>query len=243
MSVVGRTASFLVCVLAAGCGTQDVTIGYYGKYEFSRAERRIIQRIADKAASDARVHLPDLPKKLTLRVESGSDVVPEIGAGGTAIPPDWVRWTVDTTRPEGVTAIANTGLRAALFHEFHHLVRGTKGVPQKLMDHVIFEGMATAFERDFAGARPLWGSYPANVPEWVAELMALGPDAKHREWLFKHPDGRRWIGYKAGTYLVDEAMKQSGRSSADLVFIGTSDVMKLAQAGLPSLNSTLFPNR
>jgi len=240
---VGRTASFLLCVLAAGCGSPDLTIGYYGKYEFSRAERRTIQRIADKAASDARVHLPDLPKKLTLRVESGSDVVPETGAGGTAIPPDWVRWMVDATRPEGVTAIANTGLRAVLFHEFHHLVRGTKGVPENLMDHVIFEGMATAFERDFGGAQPLMGSYPANVPEWVAELMALGPEAEQREWLFKHPDGRRWIGFKAGTYLVDQAMKQSGRNSADLVLIGTTDVLQLAQAGPTSLNSGLLPNK
>lgn len=243
MSAVGRTASLLLCVLAMGCGTQDLTIDYYGKHEFSRAERTTIRRIADEAASDARVHLPDLPKKLTLRVESGSDVVPEIGAGGTAIPPDWVRWMVDATRPEGVTAIANTGLRAVLFHEFHHLVRGTKGVPENLMDHVIFEGMATAFERDFGGARPLMGSYPANVREWVAELVALGPEAKQREWLFKHPDGRRWIGYKAGTFLVDQAMKQSGRNSADLVLTGTSDVLQFAQAGQQSLSLDPLPNK
>lgn len=239
----GRTASFLLCVLAAGCGSPDLRIGYYGKYEFSRAERRTIQRIADKAASDARVHLPDLPRKLTLRVESGSDVVPETGAGGTAIPPDWVRWMVDATRSEGVTAIANTGLRAVLFHEFHHLVRGTKGVPESLMDHVIFEGMATAFERDFGGAQPLMGSYPTNVPEWVAELMALGPEAEQREWLFKHPDGRRWIGFKAGTYLVDQAMERSGKNSADLVLIGASDVLQLAQAGPTSLNPGPLPNK
>jgi hypothetical protein len=230
MLTIGRTASMLLCVLAAGCGTHAVRAEYYGKYEFSRAERATIQRIADKAAADVRRHLQALPERISLRVESGKEVIEEIGATAAAIPPDWVRWTVDPTRPEGVRALANTQLRAALFHEFHHLVRGTAVLPETLMDHVITEGMATAFERDFAGARPPWASYPANVSNWVDELLVVGPTAKNSGWLFKHPDGRRWVGFKAGTYLIDRAMKESARNSADLVLVSTRDILKLAKS-------------
>ncbi len=219
----------LICVAlaAVSCAPHEVAVEYAGReYIFSRAERSAIQRIADATASEVRGYLPGLPATLVLRVEPGSDVIPEIGAGATAVPPAWVRWTVDPTRPEGVLAITETHLRAALFHEFHHLVRGVR--MNTLMDEVITEGAATAFERDFAGADPLWGQYPDDVSAWVRELRALPLGARRDHWLFRHPDGRRWIGYKAGTYLIDQAMRRSGRNAADLVSVSTGDVLALA---------------
>ena len=77
--------------------------------------------------------------------------------------------------------------------------------------------MATAFERDFAGTSPLWGDYPVEVSSWVEELANQPPAANRTDWMFRHPDGRRWIGLRAGTYLVDQAMKRMNRSSAELV--------------------------
>lgn len=41
-------------------------------------------------------------------------------------------------------------------------------------------------------------------------------------------DGRRWVGYKVGTYLVDRAMKVSGKSSAELFSVSTEDVIAMA---------------
>jgi hypothetical protein len=96
------------------------------------------------------------------------------------------------------------------------------------MDQVITEGMATAFERDFAGTSPPWGVYPDDVSDWAKELMALPPTARRDHWLIRHPDGRRWIGYRAGTYLVDRAMRTSEQSSAELVSRSTEDVIKIA---------------
>ena len=219
----------LCCALIACSDTMaGVRTQFVGSYPFTPPERRTIARIAGAAALEARRHLLALPHQITLQVRSGTDVIEEIGATAAAMPPDWIVWTVDPKHPRGVLAIAEGDLRAALFHEFHHLVRMAASHPQTLMDHVIAEGLATAFERDFAGASPLWGQYPADVGKWVDELQAQPSTAKRDDWLLRHPDGRRWIGMRAGTYLVDAAMKQLNRTSAALVTTPTSDILDAA---------------
>jgi len=119
-------------------------------------------------------------------------------------------------------------------HECHHLVRlwvgGEKIRSATVMDAVVAEGMATAFERDFTGRVPLWGLYTEDVAGWVSELLAL-PKSELRfrdHWMYQHPDGRRWIAYRAGTYLVDRARAASHRSAADLVLVPTDQILKLA---------------
>ena len=172
--------ALLIGVAACRDPAEGIRTEFVGSYAFSATERRTIARVAGTAARDARNHLPALAPQITLQVRSGNDVIPEIGAGGEASPPAYVRWTVDSDRPEGVVKIAESYLRQALFHEFHHLVRGTAHSGSGLMDSVITEGMATAFERDFAGAAVPWGEYPDDVSAWVEELVgaAAGREAQ-----------------------------------------------------------------
>ena len=131
-------------------------------------------------------------------------------------------------------ALADEHLRSTLFHELHHLARGyvvRGGEPRtSFMDAVVSEGMATAFERDFAGAKPPWGEYPEDISTWVEELLGLPMSAfgSYANWMLEHPDGRRWIGYRAGTYIVDQAMAASGMSAADMVLTETAAVLELA---------------
>jgi hypothetical protein len=213
----------LTALLTACDTTEGVRTQFVGQHAFTAIERRTIARIAATAATDARAVLPSLPSQITLRVESGTGVIPEIGATATNMPPAWVSWTVDPDHPLGVTGVAEKHLKAALFHEFHHLVRG---VPASLMDHVVSEGLATAFERDFAGATPPWGEYsPDQGSQWLRELLEQPPTAERNQWIFRHPDGRRWIGMRAGTYAVDLAMKKLGRTSADLVTTPTNAIL------------------
>jgi uncharacterized protein YjaZ len=98
------------------------------------------------------------------------------------------------------------------------------------MDAVISEGLATAFQRDFAQSDPLWGDYPDEILEWAEQLLELPLSAyeSYAKWMIQHPDGRRWIGYRAGTYLVDRAMEQSGQTSAELVDTPTDSILGLA---------------
>lgn len=229
MNRVLASLALLIGLTACRDTTEGIRTEFVGSYAFSATERRTIARIAGAATLEARKHLPALAPQITLQVRSGKDVIPELGATAAASPPAFVRWTVDAERPEGVVKIAESYLRQALFHEFHHLVRGT--AEYGLIDNVITEGMATAFERDFAGASVPWGEYPDDVSTWVDELLKLPPDAKRSDWIAQHPDGRRWIGMKAGTYLVDRAMKKLNRTSAELVAMPTADILAAANAG------------
>jgi len=199
---------------------------------FSAEARRVIRGLADSTEAEVRALLPGLPEEIELAVQSGDQVIPETGAGGMAFSPLRVVLVLDPSRPEGVASIARTQLRQFLFHELHHLARGwvvSGGPPrERFIDGVVAEGIATAFERDFGGGRPLWGEYPAEAREWVLELLELAPTAPYVHWMIQHPDGRRWIGYRAGTYIADGAIAASGRSAAELVQTPVRDLLTLA---------------
>jgi hypothetical protein len=194
----------------------------------SHVERRVMQEIADAAARDAKTLLPAFPTRLTLVVTPGKDVIPETGETATAVLPGTVYWTFDPDRD--VLSTIRKELRATLFHEMHHLVRDARAPRATLMDSVIAEGMATAFERDFAKANPPWGIAPPEdeAMQWSRELLRQPDDASREQWLFRHPDGRRWIGMKAGTFLVDRAMRAAGRNAAELVALPTEEILRMA---------------
>lgn len=212
----------LLCVSACSAPSGVRTI-FIGDYEFSQEERRVITQIAIDAVREARPHLPALAPQITVRAQSGTRVIQELGALAEVAPPDYVVWTVDSTRPEGVVKIAESFLRFALLHEFHHLVRLSALPGNTVLDQVISEGMATAFERDVGKWMAPWGQYPDEAARWVEELLALPSEERRSEWMAQHPDRR--VRYKMGTYLVDHAMRRFGKSSAELVLTPTADIV------------------
>jgi hypothetical protein len=220
-------AVLTICLAISACRdtTEGIRTQFVGSYAFSATERRTIARVAGLATIEARKHLPALPVQLVLQVQSGTDVIPELGATAAAPGPELITWTVDPGHPDGVVKIAETHLRAALLHECHHLVRQRAVTGHTLMDDVVREGLATAFERDVGGVAPLWGQYTDDADKWVHEILALPPSAKRSDWLYQHPDGRRWIGIRAGTYLADRAMKTLNRTAAELVTTPTAEVL------------------
>jgi hypothetical protein len=237
-----RHAWLLLALGCVSCGSHEITVEYREiDHAFSWAERRTIQRIADGAVAEVGHLLPLLPAALSLRVDANDNVDDLTDSTATYAAPNRIYWSVDPRRGDGVVATAETHLRPMLFHELHHLVRDTTVPRTSFMDHVISEGMASVFERDSAGVTYPFMEYPEDVSGWVAELLALpdfdpfSPDgqAQQRNWMFRHPDGRRWIGFRAGTYLVDEANRASDRSAADLVTVPTEDVLRLAQGRSP----------
>lgn len=228
---VRRAIVALLLMGCSSCAPHDTDVVFYivDGYRFSWADRRAIQRIADATAIEVRQLLPALPARLILRVRTGKKATPETGASGESNSPDVVYWTVDPGHEGGVGPIVKTYLRQTLFHEFHHLVRGsTAGGETTFFERAITEGLATAFGRDFASGTVPWGAYPKDVATWVAEIRDWQSDASQEEWLSRHPDRRRWLTYRVGTYLVDRAMKASGRSSADLVSVSTDEILRMA---------------
>jgi hypothetical protein len=197
-----------------------------------------VGRIVDSTEPRIREVLPGLAQFLTLQVRATQRVIPETGTGGSSLSAGVITWSFDPGRPEGGAALAERWLASTLFHESHHQVRGWPivggGGPHSFVHAVVCEGLATAFERDQTGLTPLRGMYPPEAPEWVKEIQELSTPYNFRHWMFSHPDGRRWIGYRAGTYIADQATRASGRTAADLVTVPTSEILEMA--GLKPLN-------
>jgi uncharacterized protein YjaZ len=218
----------LAALFAIGCASRevDVELAPQGR-TFTSDERRAIEQIAEGASRDVRKVLPALPKHWKLVVTTGKNVIPETGENGTTVQPAEVVWTVDPDRD--VSSVIRSELRPTLFHELHHLVRGGTVPTRSLLDAVVSEGLATAFERDFAKAHPPWGDAPPEVLAWTHEILAQPEDTPWDHWLVRHPDGRRWVGMRVGTFVVDRVAKATGRSAADLVTTPTNEIVLLAQ--------------
>lgn len=191
-----------------------------------------IREIADSTAAEVNQLLPSLDCETLLWVREGKDVIPETGELGMSLRPGLVEWVVDPARPGGILQSAQTRLRATLFHELHHQVRGwvMRGRDQSasLMDAVVAEGLATVFVRDEAGDEVPWAGYPPEVSEWVSEVQAVNDPREYGQWMFRHPDGRRWIGYRTGTYICDQAIARSDMTAAGLVTASSSQILALA---------------
>ncbi len=232
-----RVVIFLISMSAVS-HVHAVTVEFQDEnYEFTVEERDVVQSIADDTEIEVRKLLPSLDTDIVLVVSSSKYVIDITGEGGMAMSAGQVLWTVDHERPGGVIGIANAHLRHTLFHEFHHLVRGwliEGGMPKNsFMVGVVSEGMATAFARDFSGEDAPWSKYPDDVDGWVYELQSVATGDRYAEWMFLHPDGRKWIGYRAGTFLVDLAMEATGKNSADLVNVSADEIIELGK--LPRL--------
>lgn len=214
-------------VLLSACERHDVEIELPASgRSLSAAEQRELQRVADGAFREVRGLLVGLPPRLTLVVRWGSDVIPETGENGTASFPGRIGWTLDPERD--ALSIIRTQLRPTLFHELHHLARASRTASRSLVDQVVTEGLATAFERDFGQTTPPWGQAPPEIMEWTRELLRQPDTSDQAKWLVRHPDGRRWVGMRVGTFLVDRAARASGRTAASLVFTETAEVVRLA---------------
>ncbi|HBZ38760.1 MAG TPA: hypothetical protein DEO59_09890 [Balneola sp.] len=59
--------------------------------------------------------------------------------------------------------------------------------------------------------------------------MALPLDANYAQWVMgEHPDGRNYIGYRAGNFLVRKAMNKSGKNILELSELMPEEIIKLA---------------
>lgn len=208
-----------------------------GAQRLSEGDRDLAAQICGDTDRELRTLLPTLIDVVNVRIAMGPRVIPQFGYGASAMTLDSVSFVLDPSHAGGSAKILHTHLRPALFHECHHLVRKWVKLGGKRRKHfiegVICEGLATAFERDAAGSSPLWSEYPDNVQDWVDELLTLPPQAPYADWMFFHPNGRRWIGYRAGTFIADLAIAASGCSAADLAEVDYQEILAFAGQRFP----------
>lgn len=132
-----------------------------------------------------------------------------------------------------------SNVRPTVFHEVNHATRfNLEYFYDDLLGSAVLEGLGTTFERDYAGSDPLYGKYPAEVEDWLQDLIKHNTSKRWNDYKFKHPDGRRWIIYKVGVYIIDQAMEKSNKSLIELTRMECEEILRLAGVNVPAKNKT-----
>ena len=185
--------------------------------------------IVTKAGEDAAKHLPALSNFLNISIyPDGYDFIPETGDSAWTWDDERIELSFDPKIPHGAENL-KAHLRSSTFHELNHAARRLV-VPFEAspLEYMVSEGTATAFERDYDGSKPLWASYEEDsiMRTWLEEIKALPPE-RDPNYLFDHPDGRRWIIYKTGTWVVDNVLKSNQVTLGELTTMPAQQVIDL----------------
>ncbi len=203
--------------------------------KFSIEEKHLIDSIIVQADNQVRSLLSGFPENVKVIVSITDENVNQLGGvnGRTeSNNPSVVIVEVSKVYPGGVKKAIETALAALIFHEFHHLYRGWAIQDNKFGRGIsiaaVNEGMAVVFSEIYTGV-VLEGNIPPNdADEWAKELMQLPKNANYSTWMFKHPDGRAAVGYRAGSFIIRKVMTSTGKGIIDLSNLGPDEILKLA---------------
>jgi uncharacterized protein YjaZ len=190
-------------------------------YRFTDRDREVITALAADAERTVRRLLPLAPT-VRLLVEPSHSVLEATGDNAQTVAPDLIRWQVDPARD--VVTVATDHLVKAFTHEAFHAARFRQLAAEagggSWINVAIGEGLATAFARDVAGADEPWSRYdPAAIEGWAEELFVQPFDnTAFVDYRVRHADGREWIAYRVGTWLIDSLTARTGGTAADLVW-------------------------
>lgn len=177
----------------------------------------VIREAADEAVKLLPAEL--LYTNIILEPVPSEEVIPETGDTGITYDNTHVYISFDFNLPYGKDTLLSH-LRSTTFHELVHAVSFDHNPWQPdALYGAITEGLATVFEREYANSKPLWGKYESDetMYSWLTELQDLPKtEAKDMNYFIKHPDGRKWIVYKTGTWVVDTLL-DSGENLFDLM--------------------------
>ena len=203
--------------------------------------KELVQEHVEKYFDEVRQLLPELPDDIYIWLDN-RHMIYEVGEGGFAYSPVTINLSFDVDFTDKAKQLKS--FRGTIFHETFHMVQGfTFEEPRALMktalDSAIYEGCATVFEREYADVLPLWGEYAqhdiATLKEWKNQLKSI-PQSEYVDdawetWAFYDAEsGERWRVYKAGAWIVDEALKKSGLNILDLRLKSADDILKLAKS-------------
>lgn len=204
-------------------------------HEWTAKEKKLINKLIKKSEKEVRQLLPDLPQDIEVDVQiidRNIDVVGGVSGRTESNVPALVIIEVSKVFPGGITAAVDAALRSTLFHEFHHLSRGWAIKDNKygpgISTAAVNEGLAVVFSEEYTKVKFEANGYPEEADSWVNEILALPKEANYQKWMFQHPDGRTSIGYRAGHFIIRQAMANSGKDVIELSQLPPKDVLKLA---------------
>ncbi|MCO6511045.1 MAG: hypothetical protein J5I65_09645 [Aridibacter famidurans] len=207
-----------------------------GSAKFTESQEEFIRKVITDSEKEVRNLLPKLPDGIRVIVENVDwdlEIIDGVAGRTETNSPPLVMVQISRKYKNGRIDAVRSGLRATIFHEFHHLSRGWAiqdnkfgpGIPNAMVN----EGLAVAFSEIHTGIVNKVNSYTDEADGWVKEILALPLDASYSYWVMgKHPDGRTYIGYRTGNYLVRKAMTNSGKDIIELSELGPGEIIKLA---------------
>lgn len=147
-------------------------------------------------------------------------VIPEIGLGGYTYSRRFLIICLDSKRSDCGQAIVNE-LPGVLAHELHHAKRfQTVGYEKGILGAMIFEGLATHFEREVTGVVQPWATAlpEKQINEWLAKAK-IEFNAKqydHHAWFFESKEKKipRWTGYTLGYKVVGDYLRKHPEEKA-----------------------------
>ncbi|MEM1337352.1 MAG: DUF2268 domain-containing putative Zn-dependent protease [Bacteroidota bacterium] len=205
-------------------------------YSFTEKQKNFIFEVIVTAEKDVRKLLPTLPDSITVAVEKVDwdlDAVGGVTGRAESNTPPVVMVQLSNAYREGNINAVYSGLRATLFHEFHHLSRGwaiqdnvfSPGIPNAMVN----EGLAVVFAEIYTKTVYEANAYPEEADSWVQEILDLPLNASYADWVMgEHPDGRTYIGYRTGNFLIRKAMTTSGKTILELSALKPEEIMKIA---------------
>lgn len=203
---------------------KDLPAEYKGKL------RKIIELHAKRAMRLLGVKLLNItvyPKK--------SAVIPETGEGGFALEGDWMQIAIDPTRKKSeLDKIITEIIPSTIYHEMHHIAReNCLGYGKTLLESVVSEGLADAFAE---GQWPLfkapWSQYTLKEIQPFLKQFSKEKNNKkywHGDWFFGQGEKPRWLGYKLGSYIMDNVKEKNKKiTSRKLTAYKAEKIVKIS---------------
>lgn len=180
---------------------------------------------------DAVKLLPFASKHITFIVHPRTWSLMDTGDSAHTYNSELIELAFDPTFKKASRQVILDDVRFSVFHEMNHAARyNLDGIWHvTFLDSCIMEGLATVFTREYTGEKAGWADYPDSVTDWIDEIITKNDAFPWPAYSYDHPDGRKWIAYKVGTYIVDEAIKKSGKNILELTQLQCADIMQLAE--------------
>jgi uncharacterized protein YjaZ len=208
----------------------QVKIFFSNDYEWNGDDRRLIDGTVTEAARRA-ASLLLIRDTVYVTIEQLAAPVFNDDAffvAGYAVAKDWVRLCVPPNHDK-------YSIAQATYHEMHHLARGhifQRCEPEQLVEDILAEGLATAFEIEQLPDRiaPFMRYDSTVMPSWLEEMKphAWSTSYERGRWFFGN-DRPMHFGYKLGRYIADELTRRHpDRSLASLARTSTQEILRLA---------------
>lgn len=194
---------------------------------------------AIEAASTAVSRLVPKPA-LDILIQSGDQVIPQLGTTGFAHSRSLLSLTIDPDNPNLAGCLSGTGFCQGVVHEVHHCMRmAGPGYGHTLGEALVTEGLAGRFVKEALGTPPEpWESavsgdllarhFPADDELWQSPY-------RHDEWFFG-AGGKRphWLGYTLGYDIVGRWLSGAGQIDGETwINIPARTVITAARSAAP----------